>query len=38
MAQSPRYEAHLEAAWQDLIASVGALCPERRTAALRAGR
>ncbi len=32
MAHSPRYEAHLEAAWGDLLASVDALCTELKTA------
>ncbi len=32
MAHSPRYEAYLEAAWQDLLASLDALCPELKIA------
>jgi len=38
MAHSPRYEARLEAAWRDLIASVDALCAELKTAPPRARR
>jgi hypothetical protein len=32
MADSPRYEARLEAAWRDLIASAGALCADLKIA------
>ncbi len=32
MAHSPRYEARLEAAWRDLIASAEALCAELKAA------
>ncbi len=32
MAHSPRYEAHREAAWLDLIATADALCPELKAA------
>jgi hypothetical protein len=38
MAHSPRYEAHLEAAWRDLAASVDALCGELKTAPPQARR
>jgi hypothetical protein len=32
MALSPRYEARVEAAWRDLVASADALCAELKTA------
>ena len=38
MAHSPRYEAHLEATWRDLIASVDALCAELKVASAAARR